>query len=251
MIKDLRYAERDAHARQRLDLYLPNRSPSGALPLIVWAHGGSWVTGDKSEMPLLQMVGEEGFAVASVNYRFIDAAPLDAPLRDIKAAIRYLRKAAAEHGLDVNRFIGAGFSAGAHLIALATLTGDDPRFADAGDETSDKLRAAAIFGGVYDLTAMKIRPDSGLNQIGADKTDATDPTETMRLFSPINHVTPQSPPFFIQHGAEDDIVDHRQSLMFADKLKLSGVPHELHIVEALGHKMKLDARVKTAFKNLV
>src|SRR5262245_42636233 len=85
--KDVEYA-RVGDTRLMLDLYAPAnaRQPK----LIVWVHGGAWRSGSRSDNPLKPLV-DEGYAVASVDYRLTSVAPFPAQVHDIKAAIRYLR----------------------------------------------------------------------------------------------------------------------------------------------------------------
>ena len=64
--RDLAYVT-DGHDRNKLDLYVPEKA-AGALPLIVWIHGGGWQNGSKERCPALPLVAK-GYAVASINYR--------------------------------------------------------------------------------------------------------------------------------------------------------------------------------------
>src|SRR5689334_17342158 len=70
-----------------LDLYLP--SGKAREPLIVWVHGGAWRSGSRKSMPLSSLV-EEGYPIASVDYRLSTQARFPAQVHDIKAAIRFL-----------------------------------------------------------------------------------------------------------------------------------------------------------------
>lgn len=250
IIKDLAYVSRGADVRHRLDMYLPRGG--GLHPVVLWVHGGSWVTGDKSEMPLLGLVSE-GVAVVSMNYRYLSADAVRAPICDVQTAIRFVRSVAGEYGLDTGRFIGAGFSAGAHLVALATLAGGRVDFDDADGETrewgahSAVLGGAAVFGGVYDLTRLKLRAESGLRAVLNGEQD----NEFAVFASPVTHVRGDVPPFFIQHGADDDVVSPEQSRIFAERLEQAGARHSLQIVPNLKHKMKLDAQTWEAIHNLL
>ncbi len=98
--EDLEYVPM-GHARQHLDLYLPesNRSP---LPIVLWIHGGGWSGDDKSSCPAIPFVAK-GFAVAATNYRLSQHAIFPAQIHDCKAAIRWLRKHAQEYGLASER----------------------------------------------------------------------------------------------------------------------------------------------------
>src|SRR5438309_1187348 len=88
VFKNLEYVA-SGHERNKLDIYLPANA-DGALPLIVWVHGGAWKQGSKDLCPAVQWVAK-GYAVASINYRFLKQAPFPAQIEDCKAAIRWLR----------------------------------------------------------------------------------------------------------------------------------------------------------------
>src|SRR5690554_3320995 len=88
---DIAYARVDEHVLL-LDLYLPEGVD--APPLVLWIHGGAWRAGSKASPAALGIV-EEGFALASIEFRNSPQAPFPAQLQDIKAAIRFLRGRAA------------------------------------------------------------------------------------------------------------------------------------------------------------
>src|SRR3954470_9351610 len=117
IIRDIEYA-RAGEQVLKLDLHLPPGKPHS--PLIVWVHGGAWRSGSRHDMPLAKLV-EEGYAVASVDYRLSTDARFPAQVHDIKAAIRFLRARAdseLQWRLPAKRIVIAGDSAGGHLAAL-------------------------------------------------------------------------------------------------------------------------------------
>lgn len=99
---------------------------SGALPALVWAHGGGWMYGDL-DMPeahsVAQIVAAETPAVViSVDYRLAPAHTHPAGLDDVVAAVRWALDEGEAHGIDPDRVALGGASAGAHLAACAALT---------------------------------------------------------------------------------------------------------------------------------
>ena len=66
--RDIAYVE-NGHERQKLDLYLPEKT-GAPLPLLIWIHGGGWAAGSKDGCPPLRggYIGR-GYAVASIGYR--------------------------------------------------------------------------------------------------------------------------------------------------------------------------------------
>ena len=122
--RDLVYANVGGVAL-KLDLYLPADSTKSA-PLLVWIHGGSWQMGNRA-FPVADFFTNAGFALASIDYRLTGRAPFPAQIYDCKAAIRWLRANASTYGVDPNRIVAMGHSAGGHLAALLGTTPDDPR----------------------------------------------------------------------------------------------------------------------------
>src|SRR3954471_18560626 len=91
--KDIVYATVDGKPLA-LDIHLPAgvRQPR----LLVWVHGGAWTTGNKTAYPVFLV--EQGFAVASLDFRSSNDATFPADVHDIKAGIRFLRAKAREYG---------------------------------------------------------------------------------------------------------------------------------------------------------
>ena len=89
-----------------LDLYCPQKA-SGPLPVILWIHGGGWSKGRKEQhSPAISFLND-GYAMASIEYRLSGGAPFPAQIEDRKAAVRWFWANAAKYNLDADR-IGAG-----------------------------------------------------------------------------------------------------------------------------------------------
>ncbi|HEY2951351.1 MAG TPA: alpha/beta hydrolase [Verrucomicrobiae bacterium] len=101
VIRDVEYA-RVGEQALKLDLHLPPAAPRS--PMIVWVHGGAWRSGSKHDMPLGKLV-EEGYAVASVDYRLSTQSKFPAQVHDIKAAIRFVRGHGREWGLPTKKIV--------------------------------------------------------------------------------------------------------------------------------------------------
>lgn len=104
-----------------LDLYIP-QGVSGRIPVIVFLHGGGWSGGTRTTGPdFKRFFAQDGFAIASIEYRLTPAVTFPSNAEDTKTAIRWLRANAAAHGLDPSRIGVWGTSAGATLGAVAAL----------------------------------------------------------------------------------------------------------------------------------
>ena len=89
----------------------------GALPVVIWIHGGAWNAGSKADLEALPLV-DRGYAVASIDYRLTGQAIFPAQIDDCKAATRWLRNHADTYHLDPARIGVRGRSAGGYLAAL-------------------------------------------------------------------------------------------------------------------------------------
>jgi len=219
-----------------LDLYRPEEV-SGSLPVIVWVHGGGWRRGRKEKCPAVALV-QDGFAVASINYRLTSTAPFPAQIEDCKAAVRWLRANASTYHLDPDRVGVWGHSAGGHLAALLGTSGGVPELEGSGDnmQYSSQVQAVCDSAGPADLLAM--------TNLGPKRTFAIEgllggPVEKDKAkaiaASPINYVSKDDPPFLIVHGEGDRVVPVEQSQRLYEELRKAGVNATLKILPA-GHR---------------
>jgi len=168
--RDMPYVT-NGHEHQKLDLYVPKRGDN--LPLIVWVHGGGWKQGDKNWIiplrfpPLSRGYFEQGYAIASVEYRFSQHAIFPAQIQDAKAAVRWLRAHAAEYRLDPNRFAAWGASAGGHLVSLLGAAPRAKEF-DVGEnlDVSSNVQAVVDYYGSVDFSNL---PEEALGT-GSDES---------------------------------------------------------------------------------
>lgn len=241
VMRDVEYVP-GGHERQKLDLFVPKDSPAGGKrPLIVWVHGGAWLAGSKDGCPALRFTND-GYAVASINYRLSQHAIFPAQIQDCKAAIRWLRANADKHGIDPNRIGVWGASAGGHLVALLGTTGDVNDF-DVGPNpgVSSRVQAVIDFFGPTDFTKMSSFP-SMMNHDAPDAPEANliggavqENKDKAQRANPIAYVTKDDPPFLIVHGDKDPLVPHNQSEILLDALKKAGVEATLYTVQGGGH----------------
>nr|HPM32363.1 alpha/beta hydrolase [Chryseolinea sp.] len=109
-----------------LDIYLPANA-KGKIPLVIFIHGGGWLSNDKyADMGYMKKTVAEiisnGFALASIDYRFSTQAVFPAQMLDCNRAISFLYDNADKYGFDKTRFALMGFSAGGHLASMVGLS---------------------------------------------------------------------------------------------------------------------------------
>lgn len=239
-LRDLSYVKA-GHPRQKLDLYLPAKSHQ---PLLVYIHGGGWRGGSKSHVTGLDQIVAQGFAVASIEYRFSQDAVFPAQIEDCKSAIRWLRAHAADYGYDPSRIAAFGESAGGHLTALLATTGSVRDF-DKGEnlDQSSAIQCGIDWFGPTDFPGFRppngkaIPQDTGKDSI-LGQLFGGPPLEKLELAtraSPVTWVTKTTAPLYIMHGTTDSLVPLDQSTRLADKMKQAGVDVTLDVIEGAGH----------------
>ena len=146
---DISYGKSDS---QKLDIFLPEGE--GPFPAILSIHGGGFVGGDKrrSDMILPMLEGlKRGYAVIGINYRLAEEAHFPEPVRDIKEAIRFIKRNSSNWGVDPERLAVWGGSAGGYMSLIAALFSEETYFDNEYSDTSisAKLKACIAW---YPLT---------------------------------------------------------------------------------------------------
>ncbi|HEY9076164.1 MAG TPA: alpha/beta hydrolase [Anaerolineaceae bacterium] len=230
--KDLAYAT--LSNAQKLDIYLPTTG-SGPFPLVIMVHGGGFMFGDKADGGGLTGVDKllaAGYAVASINYRLSGEAQYPAQIFDAKAAVRFLRANAAKYNLNPNKFGAWGASAGGNLVSLlgttcgvAELEGKELGNAN----QSSCVQAVVDWFGPIDF--LKMQEQFAGTGCSANTNDASSPEskligapiqtvpEKVALTNPMNYITPDDAPFFIENGTADCNIPPVQNKNFANALK--------------------------------
>jgi acetyl esterase/lipase len=241
VLRDVKFA-RAGDTELALDLYLPERprTPAG---LIVWVHGGAWRAGSRMSVDLAGMT-ERGWAVASVDYRLSTVARFPAQIHDIKAAIRYLRAHAKDHGYPPSRLVIAGSSAGGHLAALVGVTNHAAALegnVGADSRESSDVQAIVSLYGASNLTSilsqstphgLSVREPALELLLGA-QPEAT--PELARLASPVFHVDAKDPPLLLLHGDQDNQMPINQSHELQGAYEKLGLPVRLVVIHGAGH----------------
>jgi len=106
-----------------LRLYKPAGAGAGALPVLVYFHGGGWVIGDLDTHDVVcrTLCAGSGCAVVAVDYRLGPEHRFPAAVDDAHAAVRWLRAQGAALGLDGARLAIGGDSAGGNLAAVTAI----------------------------------------------------------------------------------------------------------------------------------
>lgn len=241
--------------RQKIDLYLPPEAAGPcSVPLVIFIHGGGFMAGDRRDMQVAVYYGllNHGYALASIGYRVSSEAQFPDPVKDCKAAVRYLKAHASDFGIDPSRVAVVGNSAGAYM-ALMLATSPNIAFLE------DRSTGNAAFGTEVRCCIATYPPvdfsliDGQKAQEGNDSRPMSNPKmpeclfmgaavdslpiEDVKAASPTTYLTPQVPPLMVKAGSQDELVPHMQSVVFANAAKrIAGDDRvDFEIVPGAGH----------------
>jgi acetyl esterase/lipase len=238
--KDIPYVSHPT-TNQNFDLYLPRNHGVQPCPLIIWIHGGAWLTGSKNWDNVKYLVGH-GYAIASIDYRFSPEAPFPAQIQDCNAAMNFILAHAADYGVDARRFVVGGGSAGGHLALLLGLARQEREF---GANPAIKPLAILDFFGPTDLNGMEDDLEAIHSRKGIETWQDAGPkllgtpldraAARAKAASPITYVSAAAPPVLIIQGDADDLVPVAQSQRLHTALNRVGVDNQLIVVHDAGH----------------
>lgn len=204
------------------DMYLyllrPDEKKEKALPAIVYFTGGGWVSGNvEGQIPNAAWFRDHGIIGIDADYRVKSrhgTSPIEC-IQDAKSTIRYVRAHAKELGVDPNRIIAAGGSAGGHLAACTFLDGGDTPGEDL--KISSKPNALVlhnpVLGEGFGKEFFAVHPE----------------------FSPILHVTKGWPPTILSNGTKDNTTPFEVAEKFTKLMNEAGNVCELIPVKDADH----------------
>ena len=225
------------HWHQAYDVYLPpdfDPATDDPAPVFVNIHGGGWGALDK------QAGGDkwnaDGIVYISINYRFVSefdqppvmTVPVAAPLLDAGRALQHIRYHAGAYGIDPERIVATGGSAGGATVAWLAMHDDmaDPDSSDPIARMSTRLLAAAPVQGQLSLDPVQMREWIPEIQYGSHAFIADFPREigrdrkkrfeywlsrrdellpAIREFSAYEHASADDPPMMLAYGGQKDI----------------------------------------------
>ncbi|QCQ93466.1 alpha/beta hydrolase [Rhodococcus sp. SGAir0479] len=135
----------DPDSAERLDVWGTGRA---LRPAFVAIHGGYWRALSRHHTAFMaRMLDDAGVATVAVDYGLAPHTPLEEIVRQVRAAVAWVYHHGAEHGLDRNRIIVGGSSAGGHLTAATMTSGWQAGFG----LPDDVVRAAMPISGLFDI----------------------------------------------------------------------------------------------------
>ena len=219
-----------------LDVYRPPAGVTEKRMAIIHLFGGGFFAGNKNAGYIIndaKALGARGYTSVSANYRLQTQGLWPAQLHDVKAAIRWTRANAARIGVDADKIVVAGYSAGGMLALMAAGTNDKPEFEGTVGTPGVSSKVNACIG-VYPLASAQIA--RGLFGEGG----AT--PENIAAASPTTYIGPNFAPTIFIHGEADTTVPVSSSIDFFTKLKAANVPTALTVIQG-AHTRSTTARL--------
>ncbi len=220
-----------------LTFYLPAPASAVASGVVVCPGGGYGMLAMSYEgreiAEWLNSIGVAGFVL---KYRLGPKYHHPIELGDAQRAIRLVRSRAREFGIAPDRIGIWGFSAGGHLASTAATHFDagKPDAADPVERAGSRPDFAILAYPVISMKEPYAHAGSRRNLLG----DNPDP-KLLELLSNETQVTAETPPTFLFHTEDDDVVPVENSILFFEAMKKAGVPGELHVFEHGPHGVGL------------
>ena len=222
-----------------LDVYEPKNDTETNRPLLVLAHGGSFIYGSKSDLANFAIeLAKSGYVVAAINYRLLDVIPTQQELKetvvnalgDMKAAVRYFYKDGGAnniHNIDLSNIFIGGYSAGA-IAALhyAYINSENEIRAVGGSDLVNYVNANGGLDGLSGNAGYETKIKAVINISGA-------------LFKS-NFINTSEAPLFSIHGNNDEIVPYLNGVINNTGISAegSGLIHPYAISQGVFSQLK-------------
>ncbi|GAB6009946.1 alpha/beta hydrolase [Dysgonomonas reticulitermitis] len=208
----------------KLQVFNPeNLNSENSYPAIIFFFGGGWQTGTPQQFePQAQYFASRDIVSILADYRTEskNGVSPDECVKDAKAAIRYIRKNAAELNIDPDRIIASGGSAGGHLAAATALC---KGFNHSDDDLSisEHPNALVLFNPVV---------DNSEEGYGYERV-----SEFFPAISPLHNIAEGVPPSLILLGSKDKLVPVRVAEEYKKRMEDVGSRCDVIIYEGEGH----------------
>lgn len=207
-----------------MEIHYPADYKKGELhPALIFYFGGGWNGGSIGQFrPHAEYFSSRGLIVALADYRVASrhkTTPFES-VKDAKSAMRYLHQNHRELGIDPDKIIAGGGSAGGHLAAAA---GNVPGLDEEGEDTAISSRpdALVLFNPVY---------DNGPDQYGYKRIG-----DRYKEFSPKHNINRGAPPTIVFFGTKDALVTPATARSYEAAMKSVGSRCETFLYEGQPH----------------
>lgn len=209
-------------------------------PLFIWMTGGAFRSATPyRNIPELVEYAKKGYVVASIDYRTSGESIFPAPVEDIKTAIRFLKHHHKKFGIDPERVVIAGHSAGGYLALMAAATSGTEYFEtdEWNDYSSSVNGAVSISGGDMFLEGVEtqchgreINPLDLLMGCDLKKHE-----ECKKKGSTLSYIGKDTPPILMFHGNQDELVSFEGAKALYEKYTEAGIQADFYELDGEGH----------------
>lgn len=236
--------------RNLLDISFPNKPTNS---LIVYIHGGAWVSGSKANyVEKFAKEYKDGYIYAAINYRYAsNEYHCNDILDDINAAMNKIKEVSDSKGYKVNKVAFFGHSAGGHLSLLYAYK--------MKDACPFKVGFVSSLSGPTDLTDTNFINNTIIGNtyyelmtymtgIQIDATNFSNYTDELLKYSPINYIS-NACPTIICHGESDTVVPLSNALTLEEKLDATNIEHEFFLYGGgSGHALDNDKKTERQYE---
>lgn len=224
-----------------LTAYLPAKQNKAGTAVIICPGGGYTILAAGHEgADVAKRFNEMGIAAFVLKYRIPDDSAMTnketAPLQDAQRAIQLVRKGAKKWNINPDKIGIMGFSAGGHLASTAG-THFQTSYIDNSENTSLRPDFMILVYPVISFSDSIGHTGSRDNLLGKNPSP-----EKIKEYSNEMQVTSKTPPAFLVHAKDDDVVNVKNTLYFAEALKKNNVPVEVYLYEKGGHGFGMNNR---------
>jgi len=216
-----------------ITVYLPEKGRSNGTAVVICPGGGyAGLAFDFEGTEIAKWLNGLGVAGIVLKYRLPDDSIMEnkniGPLQDVQEAIRIVRRNALALNINPSRVGVMGFSAGGHLASTASTHYNEKVYEN--DNTSARPDFSLLIYPVITMREDFTHNGSRENLLGKNPGELQ-----IGLFSNDEQVTSDTPPAFLVHSTNDDVVPVQNSIRYLLALRKNNVSGELHIYETGGH----------------
>jgi len=249
VFKDLPYGD---EINQNFDIYLPIVESNEEMNLIVLVHGGSWISGDKSDFGYFAqwiMTNLDNTIVSSINYRFLDDdVSFINILDDVNSSVNKSVEFAQSKNFKLKNMAMGGSSSGGQISLMYCYTNTDRsplpiKFClalSSPTDLEDTFYQEIVTNKkltILDLLNVQERKFEIVEKLlGEDNLG--DAVTKLPQISPVNYVSPKTVPTIVAHGEEDNIVPLSNSLYLVESLSENEVSYDFKLFKGVKHHLR-------------